>query len=190
MNDSSEIIFPAIDCPSCSSGNVRSRFVDTSFPYGQGESAVLLPVTLQAFSCLDCGLEYVDDSAEELKHDAVCRHMGVFTPAEVESVRNAIGMTRAKFAELTKIGEATLGRWERGALIQNSAYDQFLYLLKFSDNVVRLLNRELLQKSGNLPTGSSMEEVQSKFRGLVKSERLGAAVKNAATFRLHDPEAA
>ena len=50
-------------------------------------------------------------------------------------------MTRLGFAELTKFGEATLGRWERGALIQNAANDQFLYLLRFAENVDRLRTR-------------------------------------------------
>lgn len=190
MNDSGEMTTCAVDCPSCGSGNVQSRWVDTSFPYGQGESAVLLSVKLQAFSCLDCGLEYVDDSAEDLKHEAVCRHLGVFTPAEVEAIRKAVGMTRSKFAQLTKIGEATLGRWERGALIQNASNDQFLYLLTFPDNVMRLLNRELLRNSGDPRISSSVEGVQHKFRGLAKSNALDAVVKRASIFRLHDPEAA
>lgn len=190
MNDSSEMTIPTVGCPSCNSGNVQTSSVHTTFPYGQGDSAVSLAVKLQAFKCLDCGLEYVDDSAEELKHEAVCRHLGLFTPAEIESIRNAIGMTRAKFAQLTKIGEATLGRWERGALIQNASNDQFLYLLTFPDNVVRLLNRQPPQNTERLPVTSSLEAVQSKFRSLGTSKRLDAALKKATTFRLHDPEAA
>jgi len=190
MNDSNEITVSVKCCSACSSGNVQSHFVNTSFLYGQGESAVTLAVKLQAFECLDCGLEFVDDSAEDLKHEAVCRHLGVFTPAEVESVRNSIGMTRSKFAHLTKIGEATLGRWERGALVQNAANDQFLYLLTFPDNVVRLLNREQSQNLTKPRMSSSSEGVQSKFRCLGKSKNFDAAINRAAGFRLHDPEAA
>ena len=152
MTDSSELTPPNICCPTCNSGNVQSQTVNSSFPYGEGESAVTLAVNLRAFECRDCGLEYVDDSAEDLKHDAVCRHLGVFTPTEIESIRDSLGMTRSKFSQVTKIGEATLGRWERAALIQNAAYDQFLYLLTFPENVVRLLNREHSQNNKKLIT--------------------------------------
>ena len=142
MNDAIEMTLEAACCPGCSSRNVESQMVNTSFPYGEGESSVTLAVTLRAFHCRDCGLEYVDSSAEDLKHKAICRHLGVFSPLEIESIRDKLGMSRARFAQVTKIGEATLGRWERGALIQNAAYDQFLYLLTFPENVVRLLNRQ------------------------------------------------
>jgi hypothetical protein len=50
-------------------------------------------------------------------------------------------MSRAEFSRLTRIGEASLGRWEKGLLIQNHAHDQFLYLLKFPENVARLRDR-------------------------------------------------
>jgi putative zinc finger/helix-turn-helix YgiT family protein len=189
MNDS-EIKPSETCCPACTSGNVQAQIVNTSFPYGEGESAVTLSVSLQAFQCRDCGLEYVDDSAEDLKHKAVCRHLGVFTPAEIESIRDSLGMSRSKFAHLTKIGEATLGRWERGALVQNAAYDQFLYLLTFPENVLRLLNREQLQNAEKPKITQSTEAVQKKFRGLGKTARLDAVMKKAANFRLYDPEAA
>jgi hypothetical protein len=35
-------------------------------------------------------------------------------------------MTRAAFAELTRLGDASLARWEKGLLIQNPANDQLL----------------------------------------------------------------
>ena len=38
-------------------------------------------------------------------------------------------MSRATFADVTGLGEATLGRWENGAVIQNRANDRYLRLL-------------------------------------------------------------
>jgi DNA-binding transcriptional regulator YiaG len=64
------------------------------------------------------------------------------TPAEVRAVRQKAGsLSRAEFARITRLGEATIGRWERGELIQNAANDQLLYLLTFPENVVRLRDR-------------------------------------------------
>ena len=67
---------------------------------------------------------------ERLRHAGVCRHLGVLTPAEVRGVREQYGMTKAAFAEATAIGEATLGRWETGAVIQNRASDFYLRLVR------------------------------------------------------------
>jgi len=55
---------------------------------------------------------------------------------------------------------------------------------------VRLLNRERSQKLSKPRMTSSSEEVQSKFRCLVRSKKFDAAINRAAGFRLHDPEAA
>ena len=55
--------------------------------------------------------------------------------------REKQGMTRSQFAALTRFGDASLGRWERGALVQNGANDQLIYLLGFADNVERLRAR-------------------------------------------------
>jgi DNA-binding transcriptional regulator YiaG len=63
------------------------------------------------------------------------------TPREVEAVRTRLRMTRAAFADLTRLGEASLARWEKGLLIQNPANDQLLYLLLFPENVERLRSR-------------------------------------------------
>jgi transcriptional regulator with XRE-family HTH domain len=39
-------------------------------------------------------------------------------------------MSRLQFARLTRIGVATLSRWERGITLPNPANDQFLRLLR------------------------------------------------------------
>lgn len=38
-------------------------------------------------------------------------------------------MTRAAFAELAGLDEATIDRWENGAVVQNQADDRYLRLL-------------------------------------------------------------
>ena len=51
-------------------------------------------------------------------------------------------MSRTDFAELTGFGEATLNRWERGAVIQNRANDRYLRLLESPDILDRLRKTE------------------------------------------------
>jgi len=63
-------------------------------------------------------------------------------PSEIQALREGYDMSRAEFSRLTRIGEASLGRWENGLLIQGQANDRFLYLLTFPENVARLRARK------------------------------------------------
>jgi DNA-binding transcriptional regulator YiaG len=128
-------------CASCGASSVGTEMVVEEFAYGTGEDSVQLRATVPMRTCRECGFQFTDQHAEDARHDAVCRHLGVMTPREVEAVRTRLGMTRAAFAELTRLGEASLARWEKGLLIQNPANDQLLYLLRFPENVERLRSR-------------------------------------------------
>ena len=48
-------------------------------------------------------------------------------------------MTRAEFARLSGLGEATLARWEKGLVTQNRANDRYLRLLAAPGGIERLL---------------------------------------------------
>lgn len=192
MNDKVSDDPQAIRCPACESVKVQSRTIDAEFPYREGESAVLLTVQWLAYRCATCELEFVGSDAEDLKHAAVCRHLGIFTPADVTAIRTSYGMSRAKFAQATKIGAATLGRWERGELIQNPAHDQFLFLLTFPENLERLITRG----SATIDATFSPEKHlgynadRQKFKSLSKLQKLATARKKASAFRLYNPKAA
>jgi len=131
-----------LSCPECESKRIVTGVVNHRFPYGQEDSAVELSARIPVRRCEECGDEFLDDEAEDLMHEAVCRHLRVMTPSEVRSIRQQCGgLSRAEFARVTRLGEATIGRWERGELIQNAAYDQLLHLLAFPENLIRLRQR-------------------------------------------------
>lgn len=117
-------------CPLCDSRSIHTFRHTDEFIYGLGDSAATLRVELPVRRCMDCGTEFIDHVGESLRHAAVCRHLGVLTPAEVRGVREQHGMTKAAFAEATAIAEATLGRWETGAAIQDRASDRYLRLVR------------------------------------------------------------
>jgi putative zinc finger/helix-turn-helix YgiT family protein len=131
----------AIRCPQCGAARVHTEHVDEPFTYGEGPGAVQLSALVPLRRCARCGMKFLDAAAEDAQHEAICRHLGVMTPAEILALRRRHGLSRAQFAQLTKLGAATLARWERGVLIQNAAYDQLLYLLTFDENVERLRRR-------------------------------------------------
>lgn len=129
-------------CPNCGSTRVETQIVNDSFEYGTGPKAVKLEADVPFRKCLDCGFEYTDSEAEDIQHEAVCRHLRLLTPSEIVAVRTHFGPTRAEFAEKSRIGEASLPRWETGQLFQNAANDNYIYLLAFSDNWERLRVRQ------------------------------------------------
>lgn len=131
-----------LSCPACGADAVETIESEHQFTYGDGDRAVELKAVIPVRRCMKCRYEFLDFEAEDRQHDAVCRHLEVMTPSEVRTVRQQCGgMSRTEFARITRLGEATIGRWERGELIQNAAYDQFLYLLQYPENVERLRER-------------------------------------------------
>jgi putative zinc finger/helix-turn-helix YgiT family protein len=166
-----------IKCPTCGDHNVRTTLETETFSYGDGPEAVELTVRIPVRTCDSCGFQFTDDIAEEARHEAVCRHLGMMSPKEIQRIRKAYGMSRADFARLTRIGEASLARWESGQLIQSSAYDHFLYLLSFPENLERLKSR----RSGEQPLSSRQLQHRARLRALEITEPILA---DAAAFEL------
>ena len=117
------------ECPQCGKDLIATHWVLDSFKYGTGDSAVTLQVDLPFRRCQSCDLQFLDHEGERLRHEAVCQHLGLLSPTEVLGIRKVYGMSRSAFAEITGLGEATLSRWENGAVIQNLANDRYLRLL-------------------------------------------------------------
>ncbi len=144
MNENTLEMQPSVEtrethlCPNCDAMDIRTTWLEDTFPYGVGAELVQLTARVPLRTCAACGCEYYDEEAEDARHDAVCRHLGVQTPGEIATLRKRYGLSRAEFARLTKLGEATIARWERGALVQNAANDRYLYLLQWDENIKRL----------------------------------------------------
>ena len=63
------------------------------------------------------------------------------TPGQVTWIRQQYNLSRAEFARIARIGEASINRWEKALLIQNPAMDHYLYLLSFAENFERVQER-------------------------------------------------
>lgn len=116
-------------CPVCGHAGINTACQDEAFTYGSGKTAVELKVSVPVRRCEVCDFEYLDESAEKLKHEAICQHLGVLAPMEIRRIRLDHRMTRARFAQITGLGEASLNRWENGLNIQTHANDRYLRLL-------------------------------------------------------------
>jgi|SRR5262249_13451348 len=136
------------ECPNCGSARVETEVINDKFQYGSGDGSVELEVSVPLRKCLDCHFEYTDSETEDLRHEAVCRHLGLMSPREIAGLRKAYGLTRAQFAEISRIGEASLARWETGEVIQNPGNDAYLYLLSFPENLEHLKKRYAVCRVG------------------------------------------
>ena len=108
-------------------------------------------------------------------HEAVCQHLGIQPPFKVGEIRKSSFKSRSDASELTGIGEASLGRWERGASTQSLAFDRYLFLLSFRENVQRLRR----YVAASLP-----ERKIIPFPTLVE-EQVSAQKQIASEFQLH-----
>lgn len=124
-------------CPICD-GPAETLWCLHEFTYGVGDDAVELSADLPYGRCVACDFEFLDHDGERCKHEAVCRHLGVLSPWEIKDIRLRAKMSRAQFARLSGLGEATLARWEKGLITQNHGNDRYLRLLAQPGGLDRL----------------------------------------------------
>ena len=143
-----------ITCAACGGSNLSRRMEMDEFEYGAGEGAVSLSASVVVLTCNDCDFEFTGPSAEVARHEAVCRHLDIMTPAEIRDLRGRYGLSRQSFASITRLGAASIARWEAGSLLQSRAYDSLLYLLCFEDNLRRVRSRHTAAAPGESVSAS------------------------------------
>jgi putative zinc finger/helix-turn-helix YgiT family protein len=128
-------------CPQCGEPRLESVQVEETFDHGGRKKPIRVTARLSVKRCRNCAFVFEDWQTERARHRAACAQVGVQSPDEIRSIRNSYELSQKEFARLTRLGAATLNRWERGHLIQNGAYDDYLYLLRFPENLERLKDR-------------------------------------------------
>ena len=128
-------------CPRCREGRLVAVRVDDAFDL-RTETGIVHVVALGVpiEECPRCGEQLIGPESGRVRHDAICKTVGLLTPEEIRGIRERLGLTQSEFSDLTGFGEATISRWERGRLLQNRANDRYLRLLADApDNVRRLM---------------------------------------------------
>ncbi len=146
-----------VACPQCGDFGITTSRHRQTFAYGSGDSVVELAADVPVRCCGACEFQYLDEESERIRHEAVCKHLGVLSPAEIRRIRASHQMTRTKFAGITGLGEASLNRWENGLTVQTRANDRYIRLLA-RPAIMQLLNnlvdarespRPVLRTGGN-----------------------------------------
>ena len=160
-------------CPNCNGREFLRELKEQKFLYGKDGDASELRASVPVYECKACGFQFTGEDAEEARHDAICRHLRLMTPKEIRGIREKWEMTRAELAAVSRLGTASLARWEAGILIQNGANDQLLYLLQFQENIALLNRRELQFAGANNDTADSADEVPERVASdLVHNRRI------------------
>lgn len=192
MNSIKKEFFVAsqLECPSCGSNSVNSVPQIEHFSYGDKTNSVVLSASIQVHHCASCGMSFTAEDASDSRHEAVCRHLGVLTPVEVRQVRERYELSQMEFAELSKIGKASLARWENGVLIQNQANDNLLYLLTYEDNFERIRERVNFPKAALMSKPILNERpFVPKFRA-IPTDQVERLQRDAGRFTLFPAAAA
>lgn len=130
-------------CPHCGAANVSEAWCVTKFPYGAGAKATELEVELPVWTCQVCAGQFLDYRAEQIKTEAICRHLRLLSPAQVRKTRQNCSMSLSEFAEVTGISPKTLAKWEAGDLIQSRSDDHLVRLLRDNSNMAALKTMSL-----------------------------------------------
>lgn len=155
-------------CFDCGSSDVAKALQQQVFQYGNGEDAVELTAEMPVFTCKVCGFQFAGPEADEARHEAVCRHLRVLTPQEIVLIREHTGLSQAQFAKCTRIGIASLKRWETGVVIQNAANDELIYLMTFPENIQRLNQRSRGEPLENSVVAPSIMALQTRHRATTR----------------------
>ena len=171
-------------CPACGSLSLSEEWIDDEFEYGNGKDAVTLVARIPLCHCENCDLDFTDWRGEDLRYEAVCHNFNLLTPKEVAAIRDRHGLTQQEFAEISRIGRASLARWENGNVLQNGSSDSLIYLLCFEDNLLRLKQRAAKQQAG--AEASTHGAKVRKFRALSDAQVLEFR-QESSSFHLFVP---
>jgi len=159
-------------CPECGKGQLFLIYESEEFDYELGDEKLRVKVeNVPLEKCDQCGEVIAGTSAFRLRHDAICRTAGFYTPSEIRELRENLGLSQTEFAQLAGVGTATVSRWERGRLLQNRGNDNLLFLLTLESNRKLLQERAASRTNSNLPTPSKTDTAQlPPFASLAPTE--------------------
>ncbi|MDK2814582.1 MAG: hypothetical protein PWP18_495 [Thermoanaerobacter sp.] len=127
--------------------------------------------------CSVCGEELFDEELEEENihkvYDIYRKKHGILSPEEIKSIRESYGLSQRAFAKLLGIGEASIARYETGALPEKSLSNMIM-LLKDPKNMEKLLekNEDVLSQREKARLLGRLEEMSERIKAIMIPEEL------------------
>lgn len=173
MNPNDNVIrLPSTETRVCHQCGVQSARIESriqNFCYGDGDKAVELQAEVRVWACTSCEHSYLDDSAEDARHEAICRYLNILTPREIKALRDRYGLSQADFANITGLGIASIKRWETGVTTQNVSSDRLLRLLQDPANLRKLRDVANLDNEGTHVDRRFRTPITAEIRAAQKS---------------------
>lgn len=181
MDSKVEMHDDGFQCPECGCGSAHQVRVEDTFEYGAGKDHVLLKAWVKLDVCDKCKTHFNTEDSERSRHDAICQHLDLLTPREILQIRVSMQLSRARFAELTGVGNASLARWESGQLIQSRSHDNLIRLAQSASNIkfLECRARRELKSINELENFPDRAEPRS-----LDGQKLNNAISAASVFSL------
>ena len=135
--------------------------------------------------CSVCGEELFDEELEEENiqrvYDIYRKKHGILSPEEIKGIRESYGLSQRAFAKLLGIGEASIARYETGALPEKSLSNMIM-LLKDPKNMEKLLekNEDVLSQREKARLLRRLEEMNKRMRTIMIPEKLYKSLEEKA----------
>lgn len=123
---------PADDrtCPICGIGALES--VDTPIEEQEGGRTYLVRDVVRDH-CTACGEEFFSagqvDVIARIAISAARADLGRLSSDEIHQLRHDLGLTQAELESQLGVGSGTVGRWERGTVLQGATADRLMRVL-------------------------------------------------------------
>jgi putative zinc finger/helix-turn-helix YgiT family protein len=128
------------NCACCATGHLVTQFRKESFEHETEDGPVMVEADRVPINVCDtCGSVFVTALTAKVRHEYVCRMLGLITPDEIREIRERHGLTKTEFARITKFGESSISRWERGRLLPNASNSTYLKILQHDPQTVQWL---------------------------------------------------
>jgi putative zinc finger/helix-turn-helix YgiT family protein len=128
-------------CPVCLAMSLRHDVISytAKVKHDGVEHAIAIPA-LEVPKCHSCGELIFDDHVDDQINSALRSHLNLLTPARIRAARKNLHLTQLELAEKLGVAEATISRWETGALIQSRAMDNLMRVYFAVPRVREVLN--------------------------------------------------
>lgn len=115
------------------------------------------------YVCDGCGDTVMDIAAAELlakrQAELVAKEKGLLAPAEIKSIRKALGLTQREFEAVLGVSSPTVSRWETGAMLPSKTADSLIRVLEACPEALRFLKgcgaKASFEVDSTVPTSSA-----------------------------------
>lgn len=119
-----------IKCPLCGQGTLKDTVQDYNTTVKDGDHykhIVIKDLTVEL--CSNCKEILLPKESLERVHSEKHKIRGLLSTAQLKNLRQDLGLTQTKMAELLGLGKKSYLRWESGASLQSKSMDRYLRLL-------------------------------------------------------------